>query len=125
MEKRILELADFWMSDAFDEDTRAEVKNLRENDPKGLEDAFYKDLAFGTGGLRGVMGAGTNRMNVYVVSMATQGLANYINKTIESENKSVAIAHDSRINSHVFAKKAAEVLSANGIKAYLDRKSVV
>jgi len=119
MEKRILELADFWMSDAFDEDTRAEVKNLRENDSKGLEDAFYKDLAFGTGGLRGVMGAGTNRMNVYVVSMATQGLANYINKTVETENKSVAIAHDSRINSHVFAKKAAEVLSANGIKAYL------
>jgi phosphoglucomutase len=119
MEERILKLADFWMSDAFDEATRNEVKSLRENDPKGLEDAFYKDLEFGTGGLRGVMGAGTNRMNVYVVSMATQGLANYINKTVDQDSKSVAIAHDSRINSHVFAKKAAEVLSANGIKTYL------
>ena len=119
MEERINELADFWMSDAFDEDTRNEVKSLRENDPKSLEDAFYKDLEFGTGGIRGVMGAGTNRMNVYVVSMATQGLANYINKTITDSSKSVAIAHDSRINSHVFAKKAAEVLTANGIKAYL------
>ena len=119
MEERILKLADFWMSESFDEDTRKEVKDLRENNPKGLEDAFYKDLEFGTGGLRGVMGAGTNRMNVYVVSMATQGLANYINKMGVGDVKSVAIAHDSRINSHVFAKKAAEVLSANGIKAYL------
>lgn len=119
MEERILKLSDFWTSDAFDEDTRKEVKALRDDNPKGLEDAFYKDLEFGTGGLRGVMGAGTNRMNVYVVSMATQGLANYINKAIDDDSKSVAIAHDSRINSHVFAKKAAEVLSANGIKAYL------
>ncbi len=118
MEPNILEKAKLWLGAEYDEDTRDEVQTLIDTDPKSLEDAFYKDLEFGTGGLRGVMGPGTNRMNVYTVSMATQGLANYINKAVNGE-KSVAIAHDSRNNSDVFARKAAEVLAANGIKVYL------
>lgn len=119
MEDIILERANFWMGESFDKKTRAEVKNLVENDPKKLEDAFYKELEFGTGGLRGVMGAGTNRMNVYTISMATQGLANYINQTVSGVEKSIAIAYDCRINSPLFAKTAAKVMAANGIKAYL------
>lgn len=119
MEQSILDKAKFWTSDLFDEDTRNDVQLLIDSDPKELEESFYKDLEFGTGGLRGIMGPGTNRINIYTISMATQGLANYINQVETSEPKSVAIAHDCRINSHVFARKAAEVLSANGIKAYL------
>ncbi len=119
MEENILTKAKFWTTEAFDEKTRKEVQELIDSDPKGLEDAFYKDLEFGTGGLRGVMGAGTNRMNVYTVAMATQGLANYINSAKPEGEKSIAIAHDSRINSPLFAKTAAEVMAANGIKAYL------
>ena len=118
MDAAILDKARFWTSDAFDENTRTEVQDLIDNDPKNLEDAFYKGLEFGTGGLRGLMGAGTNRMNSYTVAMATQGLANYINKNVDGE-KSIAIAHDPRNNSHLFARKAAEVMAANGIKAYL------
>ncbi len=118
MDASTMEKAQFWLTDAFDENTRAEVQNLIDTDPKGLDDAFYKGLEFGTGGLRGVMGAGTNRMNSYTVAMATQGLANYINKHADGE-KSIAIAHDPRNNSHLFARKAAEVMAANGIKAYL------
>lgn len=118
MDSKILDKAKSWLGLEYDEETRSEVQALIDNNPKELEDAFYKDLDFGTGGLRGVMGSGTNRMNVYTVSMATQGLANYINSAVSGE-KSVAIAHDSRNNSDVFARKAAEVLAANGIKVYL------
>lgn len=118
MDSKILDKAKSWLGPEYDEDTRNEVQTLIDSNPKELEDAFYKDLEFGTGGLRGVMGSGTNRMNVYTVSMATQGLANYINSAASGE-KSVAIAHDSRNNSNVFARKAAEVLAANGIKVYL------
>jgi len=118
MDASTLEKARFWTGDAFDEKTRAEVQNLLDTDQKTLDDAFYKGLEFGTGGLRGLMGAGTNRMNSYTVAMATQGLANYINKNVAGE-KSIAIAHDPRNNSHLFARKAAEVMAANGIKAYL------
>ena len=118
MNPEVLAKAKLWLGAEYDEDTRHAVQTLIDTDAKTLEDAFYKDLEFGTGGLRGVMGPGTNRMNVYTVSMATQGLANYINKAGEGE-KSVAIAHDSRNNSDVFARKAAEVLAANGIKVYL------
>ena len=103
-----------WLT--FDEDTKAEL--LAITDEKEIEDRFYKDLEFGTGGLRGIMGAGANRMNKYTVSKATQGLANYLNKEFCGE-KSVAIAHDSRNNSRDFAIFAAEVLCANGIKVYL------
>lgn len=100
----------------FDEDTKAEL--LAITDEKEIEDRFYKDLEFGTGGLRGIMGAGANRMNKYTVSKATQGLADYLNAEFDGE-KSVAIAHDSRNNSRQFAIYAAEVLCANGIKVYL------
>ncbi|HKK38648.1 MAG TPA: hypothetical protein VJ949_04485, partial [Cryomorphaceae bacterium] len=118
MELNYLDKAQLWLGPEYDEETRSEVQTLIDTNPKELEDSFYKDLSFGTGGLRGVMGPGTNRMNIYTVSMATQGLANYINSAVNGE-KSVAIAHDSRNNSDVFARKAAEVLAANGIKVYL------
>ena len=103
-----------WLT--FDEDTRAELAAI--TDEKEIEDRFYKDLEFGTGGLRGIMGAGANRMNKYTVSKATQGLADYLKAEFDGE-LSVAIAHDSRNNSREFAVYAAEVLCANGIKVYL------
>ncbi|WP_129595745.1 phospho-sugar mutase [Anaerophilus nitritogenes] len=103
----------------FDEDTKLELKNI-ENNEKEIEDRFYKDLEFGTGGLRGVIGAGTNRINKYTVRKATQGLANYLLENIENaQEKGVVIAYDSRHESDVFAREAALVLSANEIKAYL------
>lgn len=103
-----------WLS--FDEDTKAELSAI--TDEKEIEDRFYKDLEFGTGGLRGIMGAGANRMNIYTVSKATKGLADYINNEF-GKNKSVVIAYDSRNNSKMFSENAAEVLVNNGIKVYL------
>ena len=109
-----------WTGPAFDEETRIEVSRMMEEDPALLTDAFYRDLEFGTGGLRGVMGVGTNRMNRYTVGMATQGLANYLLGCFPDEELiSVAIAHDCRNNSRYFSEVTAEVLSANGIKVYL------
>ena len=116
--KSYKEVAQSWLDGNFDAQTKAEVKQLMETDPVGLEDAFYRTLEFGTGGLRGIMGAGTNRMNKYTVGMATQGLANYI-KAHVSGPKSVCISHDSRNNSRLFAEISADVLSNNGIKVYL------
>ena len=110
--------AQSWLTGNFDEQTKEEVKHLMETDPIALEDAFYRNLEFGTGGLRGIMGAGTNRMNKYTVGMATQGLANYIKAHVQGET-SVCISHDSRNNSRLFAEISAEVLSNNGIKVYL------
>ncbi|MGN0300846.1 MAG: phospho-sugar mutase, partial [Lachnospiraceae bacterium] len=108
----------FWLEDDyFDADTKDELKALEGND-KEIEDRFYKELEFGTGGLRGVIGAGTNRMNVYTVRKATQGLANYIIK-MGGADKGVAIAYDSRFMSPEFADVAALCLAANGIKAYV------
>jgi phosphoglucomutase len=116
----ILERAQKWLSPAYDETTRKQVKALIDNDPDGLIEAFYCDLEFGTGGLRGIMGPGTNRMNQYTVGMATQGLANYLMKSFpEVPEKAVAIAHDCRNNSRYFTEVAAAILSANGIKVYL------
>ena len=93
---------------------------MMKHDPQELNEAFYKDLEFGTGGLRGIMGAGTNRMNKYTVGMATQGLANYLRKVYgDDAGISVAVAHDSRNKSEYFARITAEVFSANGIKVYL------
>ena len=107
-----------WCTDAyFDEETKAELKALEGNEAE-IEDRFYKKLEFGTGGLRGVIGAGTNRMNIYTVRQATQGLANYI-LSQNGQEKGVAIAHDSRIMSPEFAREAALCLNANGIKTYL------
>lgn len=101
----------------FDDETKAELKAI-ENDEKEIEDRFYKELAFGTAGLRGVIGAGTNRMNFYTVRKATQGLADYIIK-MKGQKKGVAIAYDSRHMSPEFADAAALCLNANGIKAYV------
>ena len=116
--KNFKDVAQSWLTGNFDDQTKAEVKHLMETDPVALEDAFYRNLEFGTGGLRGIMGVGTNRMNKYTVGMATQGLANYIKQHVEGA-ASVCISHDSRNNSRLFAEISAEVLSNNGIKVYL------
>lgn len=116
--KKYMEEFEFWLNDSyFDEETKKELLSIR-NNPEEVEDRFYKELEFGTGGLRGVIGAGTNRMNIYTVRKATQGLANYIIKQGGGE-KGVAIAYDSRRMSPEFADEAALCLSANGIKAYV------
>jgi phosphoglucomutase len=108
-----------WLGDDFDAQTRSSIQKLIDDENETeLVDSFYKNLEFGTGGLRGLMGAGTNRMNVYTVSMATQGLCNYLRKAFTDIDISVAIAHDSRNNSPLFAKTAADVFTANGIKVY-------
>ena len=112
------ETYNFWLTDSyFDEATREELKKIADNE-KEIEERFYKELEFGTGGLRGIIGAGTNRMNLYTVRKATQGLANYIIKQGAS-NKGVAIAYDSRFMSPEFADEAALCLAANHIKAYV------
>ena len=112
------ELYELWLTNPyFDEDTRKELEAIKD-DNKEIEDRFYKDLEFGTAGLRGVIGAGTNRMNIYTVRRATQGLANYITK-MNGQDKGVAIAFDSRHMAPEFADEAALCLNANGIKAYV------
>ncbi len=109
-----------WLSPSYDEATRAEVKAmLEDSDKTNLIESFYKDLEFGTGGLRGIMGAGSNRMNIYTVGAATQGLANYLNETFKGQKVSVVVGHDVRNNSRKFAELAADIFSANGIKVYL------
>lgn len=110
--------AEVWLGNEFNEETRFEVRQMLDNDEKKLIDAFYKDLEFGTGGLRGVMGAGTNRMNIYTLGMATQGLANYLIKHKGNKIK-VAIAHDCRNNSRLFAETTANIFSSNGFEVLL------
>ena len=117
MEKKTENRINEWLSGNYDEATKDEIRSLQKDDPAQLEDAFYKELEFGTGGLRGIMGVGTNRMNKYTVGMATQGYANYLKKCF-SEVK-VAIAHDVRNNSRQFAEIAAEIFAANDIKVFL------
>ena len=112
--------AKMWLSEGYDEETRNQVKYMLEENETELIEAFYRDLEFGTGGLRGIMGAGTNRMNIYTVGMATQGLCNYLISQFSHLDKiKVAIAHDSRNNSRLFAETAAGIFSANGIKVFL------
>jgi len=111
--------AESWLGNEFNEETRKEVREMLEGDEKKLVDAFYQDLEFGTGGLRGIMGAGTNRMNIYTLGMATQGLANYLIKQLGNSGISVAIAHDCRNNSRLFAETTADIFSANGFDVYL------
>ena len=113
-----IEVAQSWLEGNFDEQTKAEVRAMMQGDKAALEDAFYRTLEFGTGGLRGTMGAGTNRMNKYTVGMATQGLANYIKTHVEGQ-ASVCISYDARNNSELFARISADVLSNNGIKVFL------
>lgn len=113
--------AEAWLNDAYDQETREAVKKMLDAaDATELVDSFYNDLEFGTGGLRGIMGAGTNRMNIYTVGAATQGFADYINKAFpDDSHKSVCIGHDCRHNSRYFAETVAAIFSANGITAYL------
>ena len=119
--KLCTEKAQGWLTPAYDAETQAEVKQILENPDKNvLIDAFYKDLEFGTGGLRGIMGAGSNRMNIYTVGAATQGMANYLNKNFAGRDSiSVVVGHDCRNNSRKFAEISADIFSANGIKVYL------
>lgn len=115
----ILEKARLWLTDTFDDETQQEIRNLITGNPEQLTESFYKDLEFGTGGMRGVMGAGTNRINKYTLGKSTQGLANYLLKVFPNKELKVAIAFDCRHNSQSFAKIVADVFSANGIKVYL------
>tara|TARA_R110002033_G_scaffold171063_1_gene215565 strand:+ start:26039 stop:27748 length:1710 start_codon:yes stop_codon:yes gene_type:complete len=115
----ILNTAKTWLTDFFDTATRNEVKHLIDTNTEELKDRFYKNMEFGTGGMRGVMGAGTNRINKYTLGKSTQGLSNYLKQTYKGEDIKVVIAYDCRHNSDTLAKTVAEVFSANGIKVYL------
>jgi len=112
------EKANQWLQGQYDEETKAVISQLSVDNPKELEDSFYRNLEFGTGGLRGLMGVGTNRMNKYTVGMATQGFANYLKQVFKGDIR-VAIAHDSRNNSRFFAETTAQVFASNGIHVYL------
>ena len=115
----VVEKANKWLEGNYDEATKKQVKYLLENDKKELVDSFYKDLEFGTGGLRGIMGVGTNRMNIYTVGMATQGLANYLKRNFHNQEIKVAIAHDSRNNSRLFSEHVADIFASNGFRVYM------
>ncbi|MEP4373519.1 MAG: phospho-sugar mutase, partial [Algoriphagus sp.] len=115
IDPKIKAKADAWLNGNIDEDSKIQIRTLLDQNPTELIDSFYQDLEFGTGGLRGLMGVGTNRMNVYTIGMATQGLANYLLKCFPDETIRVAITHDSRINNTLFASTTANVLTANGI----------
>ena len=120
--KQCMEVAQIWATNpVFDTDTRATVKKMMECEDKSeLIDSFYQTLEFGTGGLRGIMGAGTNRMNIYTVGTATQGLANYLKKNFKDREKiSIVVGVDCRNNSDVFAQRVADIMAANGIYVYL------
>src|SRR6201990_1166399 len=119
MDAAILAKVNVWLNGSFDPETKDAVRRLQTENPKELEESFYRNLEFGTGGLRGIMGVGTNRMNKYTVGMATQGFANYMKLSFPGEEVRVAIAHDSRNNSRFFAETTANVFAANGIKVYL------
>ena len=119
MDTNITQRVNAWLNGSFDEATKNEIKKIQTENPDELTDAFYRNLEFGTGGLRGIMGVGTNRINKYTVGMATQGYANYLNKTYPGGEIRVAIAHDSRNNSRQFAEITANVMAANGIRVFL------
>src|SRR3982750_1165225 len=118
MDAAITQKVQAWLDGDLDEQTKAQIRELEKTNPDELADAFYKNLEFGTGGLRGVMGVGTNRINKYTIGMATQGYANYL-KQCFGDSVKVAIAHDSRNNSRFFAETTSNVFAANGIKVYL------
>lgn len=119
MEQTVLSKARKWLEGDYDEATKKQVKYLMDNDTNELTESFYKDLEFGTGGLRGIMGAGTNRMNIYTVGFATQGLSNYLKMNFPNEEIRVAISHDSRNNSRMFAERVADIFASNGFKVFL------
>lgn len=119
MDAAISEKVNSWLNGNYDAATKDAIKNMQANQPDELADAFYRNLEFGTGGLRGIMGVGTNRVNKYTIGMATQGFANYLKKTYGEKEIKVAIGHDSRNNSRFFAETTANVFAANGIKVFL------
>ena len=119
LDPQVLSKAEAWLNGNYDENTKQEVRMLIENNPNELIESFYKDLEFGTGGLRGIMGVGTNRMNIYTVGAATQGLANYLKQNFAGEQIKVAISHDSRNNSRMFAERVADIFASNGFTVYL------
>ena len=119
MDAAIQEKVNAWLNGNYDQDTRNEILRLQKENPTELTESFYRNLEFGTGGLRGIMGVGTNRMNKYTVGMATQGYANYLKQSFPKQTVKVAIAHDSRNNSRYFAETAAKVFASNGIKVFL------
>ena len=119
LEQAVLAKAQTWLDGDYDEATKQQVKFLIDNDKKELVESFYKDLEFGTGGLRGIMGVGSNRMNIYTVGAATQGLANYLKKNFAGEQIRVAIGHDSRNNSRLFSERVADIFASNGFTVYL------
>jgi len=119
MDAVIQERVNIWANGNYDQATKEAIANMQANNQDELADAFYKSLEFGTGGLRGIMGVGTNRINKYTIGMATQGFANYLKKTYPAETIKMAIGHDSRNNSRFFAETTANVFAANGIKVYL------
>ncbi len=119
LEQKVLAKAESWLAGEYDAKTKEQVKYLIDNDKNELIESFYKDLEFGTGGLRGIMGVGSNRMNIYTVGFATQGLANYLKKNFEGEQIRVAIAHDSRNNSRLFAEHVADIFASNDFEVFL------
>lgn len=119
IEKNILDNVNIWLTPTFDEKTQTEIKEMMTSSPKELEESFYKNLEFGTGGMRGIMGVGTNRINKYTLGKNTQGISDYMKKVFPGEELKVAIAYDCRHNSDTLAKVVADVFSANGIKVYL------
>ena len=119
LEQAVLQKAQSWLDGHYDEETKKRVKHLIDNDMKELVESFYKDLEFGTGGLRGIMGVGSNRMNIYTVGAATQGLANYLKKNFAGERIRVAIGHDSRNNSRMFAERVADIFASNDFDVFL------
>lgn len=119
IEKNILDKVNEWLTPTFDQKTQDEITEMMTSSPKNLEESFYKNLEFGTGGMRGIMGVGTNRINKYTLGKNTQGLSDYLKKSFPGEQLKVAIAYDCRHNSNTLAKVVADVFSANGIKVYL------
>ena len=119
IEKNILDKVNEWLTPAFDQKTQDEITEMMTSSPKNLEESFYKNLEFGTGGMRGIMGVGTNRINKYTLGKNTQGLSDYLKKSFPGEQLKVAIAYDCRHNSNTLAKVVADVFSANGIQVYL------
>jgi phosphoglucomutase len=119
IEPKILDRINTWLTPTFDEETQAIIKNSIAHNPKDIQESFYKDLEFGTGGMRGIMGVGTNRINKYTLGKSTQGLSNYLHKSFPNETPKAVIAYDCRNNSKSLAKVVADVFSANGIQVYL------
>ncbi len=119
IEQPILDKVNEWLTPTFDVDTQNQIKEMMTTSPKNLEESFYKNLEFGTGGMRGIMGVGTNRINKYTLGKNTQGISDYLKKSFPSEELKVVIAYDCRHNSDTLGKIVADVFSANGIKVYL------